>query len=172
MGHQCQKTTQLQTCKPSSPLPLWPPPLPPPSTPLWCTPLLPPTLLSPPPTPTPMPWPMTTPRPTFSSLSPTMAPVLFLDRTLSTFPMAGSRPSPTTPTTSLATLLRLPTLVSLSTPMPLFLPMLSTLPLSMPSTMDLPMVLLLTEALSTMDKHLRKAGCWSAKYLKDYLFEL
>merc|ERR1712083_161483 len=32
---------------------------------------------------------------------------------------------------------------------------LSTLPLSMPSTMDLPMVLLLTEALSTMDKHLR-----------------
>merc|ERR1712037_670573 len=102
-----------------------------------------------------------------------------------------------TPTTSLATLLRLPTLVSLSTPlpllvatlllplstlftplptqlftMPLLLPMLSTLPLSMPSTMDLPMVLLLTEALSTMDKHLRKAGCLSAKYLKDYLFEL
>merc|ERR1712186_199292 len=179
MGHQCQKTTQLQTCKPSSPLPLWPPPLPPPSTPLWCTPLLPPTLLSPPPTPTPMPWPMTTPRPTFSSLSPTMAPVLFLDRTLSTFPMAGSRPSPTTPTTSLATLLRLPTLVSLSTPLPLLvatllLPLstlstplaiqLFTMPLfllmlSMPPTTDLPMVLLPTEALSTTDKHLRKAGC-------------
>merc|ERR1711910_280096 len=160
------------------------PPQPPPSTPLRCTPLLPPTLLSPPPTPTPMPWPMTTPRPTSSSLSPTMAPVLFLDRTLSTFPMAGSRPSPTTPTTSLATLLRLPTLVSLSTPlpllvatlllplstlstplptqlftMPLFLLMLFMLPLSMPSTTDLPMVLLPTEALSTTDKHLRKAGC-------------
>merc|ERR1711863_143898 len=116
------------------------------------------------------------------------------DLTLSTFPMAGSRPSPTTPTTSLATLLRLPTLVSLSTPLPLLvatllLPLstlstplptqlfttplfLSTLPLSMPSTTDLPMVLLPTEALSTTDKHLRKAGCWSAKYLKDYLFEL
>merc|ERR1719266_1950662 len=108
-----------------------------------------------------------------------MAPVLFLDRTLSTFPMAGYRPSPTTPTTSLATLLRLPTLVSLSTPLPLLvatllLPLstlstplpiqLFTMPLfllmlSMLPTTDLPMVLLPTEALSTTDKHLRKAGC-------------
>merc|ERR1712203_423882 len=177
-GDSRTRQSTHSTCRPSSPLPWWLPPPPPPSMllPPWCMPLLPPTLLSPPPTPTPTPWPMTTPRPTFSSLSPTMAPVLFLDRTLSTFPMAGSRPSPTTPTTSLATLLRLPTLVSLSTPPPLLVAMLPlplstlstplptqlfTMPLflSMLSTTDLPMVLLPTEALSTTDKHLRKAGC-------------
>merc|ERR1719220_3374988 len=98
--------------------------------------------------------------------------------------MAGSRPSPTTPTTSPATLLLLSTLVRPSTPLPLLeatlplplstpstllptqlsttpllLPTLSTLPLSTPSTTDLPTVLLPTAALSTTDKQLRKAGC-------------
>merc|ERR1712192_109462 len=97
-----------------------------------------------------------------------MAPALFPDLTPSTFPTAGSRP---------ATLLRSPTLVRLSTPLPLlvatlplppwlptpstplFLPTPSTLPLSTLSTTDLPTVLLPTAALSTTDKQLRKAGC-------------
>merc|ERR1712083_838066 len=90
----------------------------------------------------------------------------------------GTLVSLSTPLPLLVATLLLP-LSTLSTPLPtqlfttpLFLHMLSTLPLSMPSTTDLPMVLLPTEALSTTDKHLRKAGCCSAKYLKDYLFEL
>merc|ERR1711971_36664 len=78
-----------------------------------------------------------------------------------------------------ATLLRSPTLVRLSTPLPLLvatlplplstlptpstLPLLPTpstpLPLSTLSTTDLPTVLLPTVALSTTDKQLRKAGC-------------
>merc|ERR1711935_1172449 len=89
MGSLRRAVTQ-STCRPSSPLPLWPPPPPPPSTllPLLSTPLpatLPPTLLSPPPTPTPTPWPTTTPRPPSSRPSPTTAPALFLDLTPSTF---------------------------------------------------------------------------------------
>merc|ERR1712080_314357 len=105
-----------------------------------------------------------------------MALVPCLDLTPSTFPTAGSRPSPTTPMTSLATLLRSPTPVRPSTPLPLLvatlplppslLPTLSTTPLSLPtpstllpstpSTTDLPTELLPTEALSTTDKQLRK----------------
>merc|ERR1712080_309537 len=110
------------------------------------------------------------------------------DLTPSTFPTAGSRPSPTTPTTRPETSLRSPTPVRPSTPLPLLvatlplppsllptlsttplsLPTLSTLPLlptpstllpSTPSTTDLPTELLPTEALSTTDKQLRKAGC-------------
>merc|ERR1711874_306722 len=107
------------------------------------------------------------------------------DLTPSTFPTAGSRPSPTTPTTSLATLLRSPTPVRPSTPLPLLVatlplppsllptllstmppllptlstpPPLSTLPLSSPTPLTEP----------SLDKSRRNLRL--LKYLNPYLF--
>merc|ERR1739840_14416 len=81
-------------------------PLPTPLPPL-CTPPL-PTVL-----------PMTTPRLTSTPLRPLMPTVLSVAPTPSPSPTAGSRPSPTPLTTSTDTSLRFPTLVRLSTPLPL-----------------------------------------------------
>merc|ERR1711956_177051 len=91
--------------------------------PLLATPLL--TLLRSRPTPTTTVLPMTTPRLLSASRSPTTAPVLCPDPTLSTSPTAASRPSTTTPTTLTATLLRCPTPERL----PMLLLLLPTLPL-------------------------------------------
>merc|ERR1719220_957192 len=124
---------------PSRPLPLlWPTPS---MLPLLATPLV--TLLRSPPTPTTTELPMTTPRLLSARPSPTTAPVLLRDLTLSTFPTAVSRLSPTTPTTLTVTSPRCPTperpstlrllptplLPTPSTPPPLLWLMLSTPPL-------------------------------------------
>merc|ERR1719266_2460441 len=69
-------------------------------------------------TPTPTVLPTTTPRPTSTLLRPAMPTVLSVAPTPSLFPTAGSRLSPTPPTTSTAMLLRCPTLERPSTPLP------------------------------------------------------
>merc|ERR1711994_797870 len=64
------------------------------------------------------PLPTTTPSPTSTLLSPTMAPVLSRDPTPLPFPTAVCSTLPTTPTTSTAMSLRPPTTAPLSTPRP------------------------------------------------------
>merc|ERR1712088_540070 len=84
-------------------------------------------------TPTTMALPTTTPRLPSARLRATMAPVLLRDPTLSTFPTAVSRLSPTTPMTLMAMSPRCLMLVRPSTLMLSLLPTLCTLPLLLPT---------------------------------------
>merc|ERR1719234_1156569 len=122
------------------------------STPLLCTlpllstllptlPLLSVTWLRSPPTPTTMVLPTTTPRLPSASPRATMAQVLLRAPTLSTFLTDVSRPSLTTPTILMDTLLRSPTPVRLPTLWLPLLPTLSTLPPSLPTLSTLPLFL-------------------------------
>merc|ERR1712158_210608 len=88
-------------------------------------------------TPTTMALPTTTPRLPSARLRATMAPVLLRDPTLSTFPTAVSRLSPTTPMTLMAMSPRCLMLVRPSTLMLSLLPTLCTLPPSLP-TLSMP----------------------------------
>merc|ERR1712158_305490 len=92
-------------------------------------------------TPTTMALPTTTPRLPSARLRATMAPVLLRDPTLSTFPTAVSRLSPTTPTTLMAMSPRCLMLVRPSTLMLSLLPTLCTLPPSLPTLSTLPLLL-------------------------------
>merc|ERR1712203_1248732 len=98
-------------------------------------------------TPTTMALPTTTPRLPSARLRATMAPVLLRDPTLSTFPTAVSRLSPTTPTTLMAMSPRCLILVRPSTLMLSLLPTLCTLPPSLPTLSMPPLWLLMLSML-------------------------